>query len=67
MTGEPRSHNVGEEIRVRRATPDDAADVARLLHDFNTEYDEESPGVAVLTERVRPRLAALGVSLPAAA
>jgi ribosomal protein S18 acetylase RimI-like enzyme len=53
MTGEPRSRSVGEEIRVRRATPDDATDVARLLHDFNTEYEEESPGVAVLTERVR--------------
>jgi ribosomal protein S18 acetylase RimI-like enzyme len=56
MTGEPRSRSVGEEIRIRRAAPDDAADVARLLHDFNTEYDEESPGVAVLTERVRQLL-----------
>jgi ribosomal protein S18 acetylase RimI-like enzyme len=26
--------------------------VARLLHDFNTEFDEETPGVAVLAERV---------------
>ncbi|HEY5708685.1 MAG TPA: GNAT family N-acetyltransferase [Solirubrobacterales bacterium] len=26
--------------------------MARLLHDFNTEFDEETPGVAVLTERV---------------
>jgi ribosomal protein S18 acetylase RimI-like enzyme len=26
--------------------------VARLLHDFNTEFGEETPGVAVLTGRV---------------
>ncbi|HEY7950828.1 MAG TPA: GNAT family N-acetyltransferase [Solirubrobacterales bacterium] len=26
--------------------------MARLLHDFNTEFDEETPGVAVLAERV---------------
>jgi ribosomal protein S18 acetylase RimI-like enzyme len=26
--------------------------VARLLHDFNTEFDEETPGAAVLAERV---------------
>lgn len=38
--------------RVRRATPDDAATVARLLHDFNTEYDDVTPGVEVLTERI---------------
>ena len=37
---------------VRRAEPADAAEVARLLHDFNTEYDEPTPGVEVLTERV---------------
>jgi ribosomal protein S18 acetylase RimI-like enzyme len=35
--------------RVRRATPADASAVAGLLHDFNTEYDEFSPGVEVLT------------------
>lgn len=28
----------------------DAAGAARLLHEFNTEYDEPSPGVAALTE-----------------
>lgn len=26
--------------------------MARLLHDFNTEFGEETPGVAVLAERV---------------
>jgi ribosomal protein S18 acetylase RimI-like enzyme len=42
---------------VRRATPEDAPDVARLLHDFNTEYDEPTPGVAVLAERAGRMLA----------
>jgi len=42
---------------VRRATPGDAATVARLLHDFNTEFDEPTPSVAVLTERVRELIA----------
>jgi ribosomal protein S18 acetylase RimI-like enzyme len=36
---------------VRRATPGDAAQVARLLHDFQTEFDEPSPGVEMLEER----------------
>jgi ribosomal protein S18 acetylase RimI-like enzyme len=37
---------------VRRASADDAGKVARLLHDFNTEFDEYVPEVPVLTERV---------------
>jgi ribosomal protein S18 acetylase RimI-like enzyme len=32
-------------VDVRVVTPDEAPLVARLLHDFNTEYDEPSPGV----------------------
>lgn len=39
-------------MTVRRAKVADAHDVARLLHDFNTEFGEETPGVAVLAERV---------------
>ena len=46
------------EHAIRRASPDDAPEVARLLHNFNTEYDEPSPGVEVLTERARKMLAA---------
>lgn len=42
---------------VRRATVDDAARVAGLLHDFNTEFQTESPGTAVLAERLRRLLA----------
>jgi ribosomal protein S18 acetylase RimI-like enzyme len=37
--------------QVRRATPGDAANVARLLHDFQAEYDEPSPGLEMLEER----------------
>jgi ribosomal protein S18 acetylase RimI-like enzyme len=41
---------------VRSAEPADAPEVARLLHDFNTEYDDPTPGVEVLTDRVRRML-----------
>jgi ribosomal protein S18 acetylase RimI-like enzyme len=44
------------ESAVRRATPADAPEVGRLLHDFNTEFSEPSPGAAVLAERARPLL-----------
>jgi ribosomal protein S18 acetylase RimI-like enzyme len=37
--------------QVRRATPGDAPQVARLLHDFQAEFDEPSPGVETLEER----------------
>lgn len=48
----------GDELEVRRAAPEDAAVAARLLHDFNTEFDEPTPPVEVLTGRVRELLAA---------
>jgi len=37
---------------VRRAGVDDAPEVARLLHDFNTEFDEPVPEVGLLAQRV---------------
>lgn len=40
------------EMTTRLATPDDAVEVARLLHDFNTEFDTPSPGVDALAERL---------------
>jgi ribosomal protein S18 acetylase RimI-like enzyme len=40
-----------DEIQVRRATPGDAGVVARLLHDFQEEFDEPSPGPERLEER----------------
>jgi GNAT superfamily N-acetyltransferase len=36
---------------VRRATPGDAPAVARLLHDFQAEFEEPSPGLETLEER----------------
>lgn len=41
------------EVEIRRAGPGDAAEVARLLHDFNIEFDEPTPDVATLTMRSR--------------
>jgi GNAT superfamily N-acetyltransferase len=36
---------------VRRATTADAGDVARVLHDFNVEFGDTTPGVEFLTRR----------------
>ncbi len=38
---------------VRRADASDAEAVGRLLHDFNEEFDEATPGPEALAERVR--------------
>jgi ribosomal protein S18 acetylase RimI-like enzyme len=45
------------EIEIRRAGVEDSAAIARLLHDFNTEFEEPSPGVEALTEYSRQLLA----------
>jgi ribosomal protein S18 acetylase RimI-like enzyme len=42
---------------VRRAELSDADAVGRLLHDFNTEYDDITPGPDALAERVRELIA----------
>jgi ribosomal protein S18 acetylase RimI-like enzyme len=44
---------VSEDTIVREATEADAEAVARLLDDFNREYDEPTPGAAVIARRVR--------------
>ncbi|HEX8050961.1 MAG TPA: GNAT family N-acetyltransferase [Solirubrobacterales bacterium] len=41
------------EIQVRRAGAEDVHSIARLLHDFNTEFGEPSPGVEALTTTCR--------------
>jgi ribosomal protein S18 acetylase RimI-like enzyme len=46
---------------IHRATSEDVADVARLLHDFNTEYDDPTPPVPVLAERVGELLAEVAI------
>lgn len=50
MTGQPRA-------AVRRATDADLAIVGRLLHDFNTEYDDPTPDPEWLAARMRTLLA----------
>ena len=41
-----------DERTPRQATPDDAEEVARLLHDFNSEFESPSPGAEVLAARL---------------
>ena len=48
---------VGDQREPRLATVDDAAEVGRLLHDFNAEFDTPSPGADVLAGRLRVLLA----------
>ena len=43
--------DTAESPPVRRATPGDAPQVARLLHDFQAEFGEPSPGVEALEDR----------------
>jgi GNAT superfamily N-acetyltransferase len=45
------------EPSVRRAAVDDAAIVARLLDDFNTEFATPTPGVPAIQSRLRTLLA----------
>ena len=42
--------------RVRRATADDAAEAAALMHRFNVEFDEDIDDVDVLERRYREQL-----------
>jgi GNAT superfamily N-acetyltransferase len=50
--------NVSSGTGVRVAGADDADAIGRLLHDFNSEYDEPTPGPSALADRVRELLAA---------
>jgi GNAT superfamily N-acetyltransferase len=49
--------NDSAETSVHRAGPDDAAVVAQLLHDFNTEFETATPGLSILAARLRSLLA----------
>jgi ribosomal protein S18 acetylase RimI-like enzyme len=40
------------DLTVRRAGPADAEAVGRLLHDFNREFDQPTPGAAAVAKRV---------------
>jgi ribosomal protein S18 acetylase RimI-like enzyme len=46
------------EIEIRRAGPEEAVAIARLLHDFNAEFGEPTPGVEALAGYARQLLAA---------
>ena len=55
----PQTHRAdhGRDVAlVRRAGLGDARDVARLLHDFNTEFDDPTPGLEALTARIHQLL-----------
>ena len=41
---------------IRRANASDAPAIAQLLHDFNSEYEDYTPGVPALTDRLRELL-----------
>ena len=54
---EPMSMTSGPDLAVRQAEPADAEVIGRLLHDFNSEFDEPTPGPRALAARVRELLA----------
>lgn len=45
-----------EEVKIRRATPADAEAIGHLLHDFNLEFSEPSPGAEAIAARSRELL-----------
>lgn len=51
------SDDVAGDPAPRRATRDDAAAIARLLHDFNTEFSAPTPGTLELESRLTQLLA----------
>jgi ribosomal protein S18 acetylase RimI-like enzyme len=59
----PRQPSSHESAGVRRASASDAQEVARLMDDFQTEFDEYTPGVLVLAERYAALLESGGVAV----
>jgi ribosomal protein S18 acetylase RimI-like enzyme len=50
----------GRDLVVRRASAADTTAIGQLLHDFNQEYDDPTPGPSVLAERIGRLLEAAG-------
>ena len=48
------------DLSIRRAGPADVESIGRLLHDFNREFDEPTPGPEALADRMRQLLAGGG-------
>jgi ribosomal protein S18 acetylase RimI-like enzyme len=51
------------DVAVRRADAAEAEAIGRLLHDFNSEFDEPTPGPRALAERIRQLLVACEVTV----
>lgn len=51
------------EPAIRRAEVGDAEKIGQLLHDFNSEFDDPTPGPSALRERVRELLAAGAITV----
>jgi ribosomal protein S18 acetylase RimI-like enzyme len=51
-----RHKSDGHERGIRLASSADAEAIGRLLHDFNSEFDEPTPGARALADRVRQLL-----------
>lgn len=51
------------DLATRRATVADAAVIGRLLHDFNTEYGDPTPGMERLAARIRDLLVGEGTAV----
>jgi ribosomal protein S18 acetylase RimI-like enzyme len=51
------------DLAVRRAELADAGAIGQLLHDFNREFDEPTPGPPALADRVRELLAASQITV----
>jgi GNAT superfamily N-acetyltransferase len=49
--------------KIRRASAEDAAAVAQLLHDFNSEYEDYTPGVPAIANRLGELLDASEVTV----
>jgi GNAT superfamily N-acetyltransferase len=53
-----RAHERSPDLVIRRAEVADAETIGQLLHDFNSEFEEPTPGPRVLAERIRQLLSA---------